>query len=549
MIAIDADRDGWSDLIVASMYWPLQDEDIPLFVLLNEGGTDLSLGANALLGASAPGTTHPRIIVSADFNGDGIPDIFIGDHGYDAIPFPGHTNVLLLGKAGGGYQNASSRLPTAPDFTHSAAAGDIDGDGDVDLFVNNLNSPAAYFLLNDGNANFEQSRLGLPDEFAYGSFSCASVLFDADGDADPDLFMGTGANNWGASILLTNDGSGNFAPSASQVPKGLYGAEETIVLDAKQLDFDRDGRNDVLLVESDYDPFYVGARLQVLLSDGTGGLMDHTGEFIFGQPATTGWIKYANLADLNNDGAPDLIGEVVGGDRTVVFYINDGRNHFYLSPKALVEAGGGISEVVDFNRDGWLDVVQVATSDSKHWVRLNLRKPPPATIIGDDSGDTILGGSTANTLKGNGGADLLSGAGGKDVLEGGNGKDTLLGGASADKLEGGSGKDLLNGGAGRDTFRFIQSAGATNADRVFDFKSGEDRIFLDRGKFAIGESLSAKEFVSGTDAVATDKSDRIIYETDTGRLLYDADGSRGAHTPQLIATLSGSPVLSLSDFI
>lgn len=549
MIAIDVDRDGWSDLIGASMYWPLQDKDIPLFVLLNENGTDMSEGASALLGASTPGATHPRIIVTADFNGDGVPDIFLGDHGYDAIPFPGHTNLLLLGKARGGFQNASSRLPTTPDFTHSAAAGDIDGDGNIDLFVNNLNSPAAYFLLNDGNANFQQSQLGLPEDFAYGSFSCASLLFNADGDADLDLFMGTGANNWGPSVILTNDGRGNFAPSASPVPKGLYGAENTIVLDAKQLDFDRDGRNDILLVESDYDPFYIGARLQVLLSDGAAGLTDHTSEFIFGQPSTTGWMKYANLADLNNDGAVDLVGEIVGGDRRPVFYINDGRNHFYLSPKGLIEAGGGISEVVDFNRDGWLDVIQVATSDSKHWVRLNLRKPPPAKVAGDGSSETILGGGTANTIKGNGGADLLSGARGKDLIEGGSGKDTLLGGASGDKLWGGSGKDLLNGGEGRDTFRFVGSAGAANADRIFDFKSGEDRIFLDRGKFAIGDSLSAKEFVSSIDAMAADKSDRIIYDTDTGRLLYDADGSRGAHTPQLIATLMGSPILNLSDFV
>ena len=205
--------------------------------------------------------------------------------------------------------------------------------------------------------------------------------------------------------------------------------------------------------------------------------------------------------------------------------------------------------MVDFNRDGWLDILQTDTYQSKHWVRLNLRTPPAAKLVGDDTAESLLGGPGANTLKGSGGADLVSGANGKDMLYGGTGKDTLLGGGSADKLTGGLGKDILNGGAGRDTFRFVDTPSGTNADRIVDFISGKDRIYLDRDKFAIGETLSASEFVATSGQIALDKSDRIIYDTDTGRLYYDADGVKSAHSSQLIATLTGAPILTVDDFI
>jgi Ca2+-binding RTX toxin-like protein len=548
VFAVDINRDGWTDIVGADLYFPIKDKDIPLAVFLNNGGTGLTRGSSSLLGSPVPATTHPRIVVTADFNGDGRRDVFIGDHGYDAYPSPGHTNILLLGKANGGFTNASDRLPSAPDFTHSAAAADIDGDSDIDLFVNNLTDPTSYFLLNDENANFTQSRAGLPPELADNpSTSTASLFLDGDGDGDSDLFLGTAGG--APSSLLLNDGLGNFANGSSAVPSGLFGAGQTVNVDAQKFDFNGDGRQDVLLVQTDANPFYVGARLQVLASDGAGALVDHTSEYIIGQPKVRGWLKYALLVDLNKDGAPDIIAEPVSTPELPVSYINDGRNHFYKTPTGLTKEGWGSLEVVDFNRDGWLDIVQVSgNGEGEHHVRINLRTPPPARITGDGDKETLLGGPAANTIKGGGGSDLLSGAGGKDALEGGSGSDTLLGGSSADKLTGGSGKDVLNGGKGADVFRFVDAPGSGNADKVVDFKSGEDKIFLGSA-FNLGSSFDASEFVASTDPVAQDRSDRIIYELDTGRLLFDADGSRSGFAPKLIATFGDRPALTGGDMV
>jgi hypothetical protein len=85
-----------------------------------------------------PGIDVPREIVVADFNGDGNPDLFVADHGLDDEPWPCHQNTLILSAPGGKLVNATSFLPQQLDMTHSADAADIDGDGDQDLYIGNM---------------------------------------------------------------------------------------------------------------------------------------------------------------------------------------------------------------------------------------------------------------------------------------------------------------------------------------------------------------------------------------------------------------------------
>ena len=146
----------------------------------------------------------------------------------------------------------------------------------------------------------------------------------------------------------------------------------------------------------------------------------------------------------------------------------------------------------------------------------------------------------ANTLTGNNEANILNGLGGNDQL---------LGGAGADTLIGGIGKDTLTGGAGNDIFRFDTAlSAATNVDAITDFTLG-DKIQLENAVFAklvtVG-ALSAANFVSGAGAVALDLKDFIIYDTATGNLSYDADGS-GAGAAVQFATLTGIPTLTIAD--
>lgn len=181
--------------------------------------------------------------------------------------------------------------------------------------------------------------------------------------------------------------------------------------------------------------------------------------------------------------------------------------------------------------------------------------PGPATgprtqqlVRGTGDDDELYGTSGADILQGLGGEDSLEGLGGDDQLEGGMGDDALDGGTGNDTLDGKAGRDTLNGGAGLDTFRFSTAPAATNADRIADFVSADDRIVLDDAVFAgIGPvgALSAAAFRAGT--AALDASDRVIYNAAAGQLLYDADGT-GAGAAVLFATVAPNTVLTLGDF-
>lgn len=75
-----------------------------------------------------------------------------------------------------------------------------------------------------------------------------------------------------------------------------------------------------------------------------------------------------------------------------------------------------------------------------------------------------------------------------------------------------------------------------------------DFIQLKKTVFAaVGPSLTSGEFVGNTTGVATQTDDRIVYETDTGKLYYDSNGS-AAGGSVLFAILTSKPVISYLDF-
>jgi Ca2+-binding RTX toxin-like protein len=150
------------------------------------------------------------------------------------------------------------------------------------------------------------------------------------------------------------------------------------------------------------------------------------------------------------------------------------------------------------------------------------------------------GNTLDNWLIGNGGANVLSGLTGNDVLDGG---------AGADKLNGGRGNDVLTGGAGNDVFRFADTLGSTNVDTISDWVTG-DRFELENAiftKLTTTGVLASTRFAANANGLSMDANDHVVYNTSTGALSYDADGS-GAGAAVQIATLVGIPALSATDF-
>lgn len=181
-----------------------------------------------------------------------------------------------------------------------------------------------------------------------------------------------------------------------------------------------------------------------------------------------------------------------------------------------------------------------------------------SAAVADTTGSVALNVNAASasgglTIIGNNGANSIRGSASADTIEGGGGNDNLLGGNGNDRLTGGSGNDVLTGGAGADAFVFNFAPNATsNRDTIADFISVDDTIELARsvmtGLGPVG-TLNSADFRFGAGiTTAGDATDRIIYNTSTGALYYDADGT-GAGAAVQFAQLNAAPTLNFNDFI
>jgi Ca2+-binding RTX toxin-like protein len=152
-----------------------------------------------------------------------------------------------------------------------------------------------------------------------------------------------------------------------------------------------------------------------------------------------------------------------------------------------------------------------------------------------------LSGKGALNATGNGLDNVLTGNAGANVIDGKLGADTIAGGGGA---------DTLTGGAGADHFVFDAALADAGVDVIKDFNVAEDTIAFDHDVFgALGGpgALAAGAFRVG--AGATDADDRIIYNSGTGELFYDADGAGAAWTQVKVAQLSGGLSMTDQDFL
>jgi len=127
----------------------------------------------------------PRKAIVADFNGDGKPDVFLACHGYDAEPFPGERQRILLSQPDGTYSNVEMPVTC---FCHGAAAADIEGNGHADILVaDQMVERTPYFLLNNRDGTFTPDKSRLPD-LSYKKIWTAELV-DTTGSGQFDVFL------------------------------------------------------------------------------------------------------------------------------------------------------------------------------------------------------------------------------------------------------------------------------------------------------------------------------------------------------------------------
>ncbi len=411
LACLDVDGDGLDDLIVGGNASGRLEAD-RIAVLLSEGnGTFRDGTAEHLDGeawASAP------VGVQADLNGDGIDDLALFDAGNPEAGqqpeggFQGGRPSLLL-STGSGRWTVSDALGEAVDrapdevcylgcdgtlHAKSATSGDVDGDGDVDLWVESgggYRSPRPHFLLNRGDGTFdldasdarrsERLMTGPAGAWRY----AAHLLADMDGDGDLDLVMGQlrrrdndqdGLTN----RIVFNDGAGRFRAGATlELPHVAWNEGFTYVKALAALDLDDDGALDLVLAHQrgnvNPDPEGLGNTgryLQALLARG-GGFEDASAA-TFGDQAVTMVVTLepygSNLntpdrlapMDLDLDGRMDLVMALAGpiGDHAPFAYLAGADGSFRALPGSVVTRArwwGERAYPIDVDGDGDLDLV------------------------------------------------------------------------------------------------------------------------------------------------------------------------------------------------
>ena len=392
---------------------------LPVQVFLGTRGGQLELAPAGMLPSIRARTP---IAVTDDFNDDGRLDFVVFDAGVyvraESIGY-GNPPQLFLSTPSGEFQHSAaladavqreheqrpyevSSPNTADLHIKSATSGDIDNDGDVDLWVQSGGGANVeeHFMVNNGDGTFTVDRDNRatkpvlhaqpPDGSQYWGWDGGHFV-DIDSDGDLDLALGHIRDRGPLVInqyntVLVNDGAGYY-PTRIDLPRVGFFDGFTAVAWLTHFDVNDDGFEDLFLMNTrndDVDPdalAWTGRYIQVLVNRRVplpgGGVWfgDETDTWVKGQEATTperlpngeplhnGSAGFATH-DVDRDGCIDLVmvrqGHRVSRHAPTV-YLNNGSNQFWpMSPEPFLRADFGDNAApADVDGDGAVDFVEV----------------------------------------------------------------------------------------------------------------------------------------------------------------------------------------------
>ena len=288
-------------------------------------------------------------LVSADVNGDGLPDLLITGQGLE-------NSQIFLNNGDGTFTAGQTIAENYFSILTDGQLADVNGDGCVDALVADATT-GVWVSLGDCGGNF-----GALKAVPMGDTPGAVRVADMNGDGIPDLVTTSmpllgmfDAFSIGNTLdVAFGDGKGNFS-----VGRTFQGPGES--LSFAVADFNGDGKADAVTVNNDT------ASATLYLNDGTGAFGFPQGIYsgISNQGVELSPYVGASLADLNGDGKPDVffVGFASIPDLYAISFLNDGTGRLapaVASDSGLVPPGNpGDYRLGDFRNTGNLDVIAI----------------------------------------------------------------------------------------------------------------------------------------------------------------------------------------------
>jgi hypothetical protein len=342
----DFNGDGIPDLAIMASY------SNAIYILLGNGnGTFRAANDSPINGVgSTPCSNQYQAsncsMAVGDFNNDGKADLA------ETSDFD-NTVIILMGNGDGTFKPPSTI--TVGNFPEAVAIGDFNNDGVLDLAVANAVDDTVSILLGNGDGTF-----AAPTTVPTGGFPFSLAVADFNHDGAADMAVSNEADST-VSVLLGN-GDGTFDPAPNSPIQNLFNYNPAQVVAA---DFDGDGYPD--LAVANFIPVNQTPPEQDRKSTVTIMLSNHDGTFRQGpgSPYTVGLYAVAlAAADFNQDGHTDLAVDNYGDNRypltqTLQILIGDVNNDGgFTQTLPTTQLGNSPNQLIaaDFNGDGTTDL-------------------------------------------------------------------------------------------------------------------------------------------------------------------------------------------------
>jgi hypothetical protein len=269
-------------------------------------------------------------IVNTDLERDGDVDLLVAHAFCSGSDCGGPVDFSLFVNDGTGdfTEEATARgipFTTSTDYVVGVVSGDVDADADYDFLVIHGGANEVKLARNDGTGIFAIESVPFARPIAditwiQSGFEQGMNLGDVDGDGDLDLFLALGGHVGLhpviGHVLMINDGTGTFADeSAARFDEGAWTGAEITGGNGKLVDLDYDGDLDIVSLKKvndmghpdDPPPPDPGKWLHVFVNDGAGNFAhDDTHSMQIGGATTTALGADTDVTDLDGDGTYDL---------------------------------------------------------------------------------------------------------------------------------------------------------------------------------------------------------------------------------------------------